>query len=236
MNNIDTIEVSNLNRQFLFRKQHVGKSKAVVARETVLKFAPHVTIYAHHGNVKDEKFSVTFFKKFDLILNGLDNLDARNYVNRMSLTCGVPEIESGTQGYLGQVKMIKHGITECFECKPHTQKKSFAVCTIRSTPDKPIHCIVWATHLFALFFGPSDDDNLLSDMKNSIDFEDPSQAFHNIFHSDIQKLIASHDWSKKKQVRGNNFFICNNNTCKCIQFCYINRYSTYFRYSNHIRE
>jgi ubiquitin-like 1-activating enzyme E1 B len=46
---LDTIDVSNLNRQFLFRREHVGKSKAAVARESALQFNPHVEIVAHHG-------------------------------------------------------------------------------------------------------------------------------------------------------------------------------------------
>ena len=36
---LDTIDVSNLNRQFLFQKQHVGKSKSLVAKESVLKLS-----------------------------------------------------------------------------------------------------------------------------------------------------------------------------------------------------
>lgn len=48
------------------------------------------------------------------------------------------------------------GQTECFECKPKPVPKSFPVCTIRNTPDKPIHCIVWAKELlFQRLFGRS---------------------------------------------------------------------------------
>ena len=36
---MDTIDVSNLNRQFLFRKDHVGKSKSLIAKESVLKLS-----------------------------------------------------------------------------------------------------------------------------------------------------------------------------------------------------
>lgn len=126
---MDTIEVSNLNRQFLFRQSHVGQSKAKVrvflilccfylntdpflkfyecfqqvARDAVLKFRPHISITPYHANVKDPNFSVEFFKKFNVVLNGLDNLDARRHVNRLCLAADVPLIESGTTGFLGQV-------------------------------------------------------------------------------------------------------------------------------------
>jgi ubiquitin-like 1-activating enzyme E1 B len=105
---MDTIEVSNLNRQFLFRKSHVGQSKAKVAREAVLKFRPGVDIVAHHGNVKNTEFDIDFFKQFSVVLNGLDNLEARRHVNRLCLAAGVPLVESGTTGYLGQVHMHVH--------------------------------------------------------------------------------------------------------------------------------
>jgi len=48
---LDTIDVSNLNRQFLFHKQHVGKSKAAVARESALAFNPDGCIKAHHDSI-----------------------------------------------------------------------------------------------------------------------------------------------------------------------------------------
>lgn len=122
---MDTIEVSNLNRQFLFRKSHVGQSKAKVsiqylaqapsflwsshrifnqvARDAVLKFRPHISITPYHANVKDPDFNVDFFKQFNVVLNGLDNLDARRHVNRLCLAAEVPLVESGTTGFLGQV-------------------------------------------------------------------------------------------------------------------------------------
>ncbi|PRQ23859.1 putative NAD(P)-binding domain, ubiquitin/SUMO-activating enzyme ubiquitin-like protein [Rosa chinensis] len=160
---MDTIEVSNLNRQFLFRQSHVGQSKAKVARDAVLKFRPHISITPYHANVKDPDFNVDFFKQFNVVLNGLDNLDARRHVNRLCLAADVPLIESGTTGFLGQVTVHVKGITECYECQPKPAPKTYPVCTITSTPSKFVHCIVWAKELlFAKLFGDKSQANDLN--------------------------------------------------------------------------
>ena len=57
---MDIIEVSNLNKQFLFHKKHIGK--------LVLKFRPNMNIVAYHSNGKDPKFGVEFFKRFSVAL------------------------------------------------------------------------------------------------------------------------------------------------------------------------
>ena len=49
---MDTIETSNLNRQFLFRKRHVGESKAVVAAQAVQNFKPSAKIVAHQASAE----------------------------------------------------------------------------------------------------------------------------------------------------------------------------------------
>ncbi|XP_016971358.1 SUMO-activating enzyme subunit 2 [Drosophila rhopaloa] len=159
---LDTIDLSNLNRQFLFHREHVGKSKAKVARESALSFNPDAKITAYHDSVTSTDYGVTFFKKFDLVLSALDNRAARNHVNRMCLNADVPLIESGTAGYNGQVELIKRGLTQCYECTPKDKQRSFPGCTIRNTPSEPIHCIVWAKHLFNQLFGESLEDEDIS--------------------------------------------------------------------------
>lgn len=93
-------------------------------------------------------YGVSLFKRFNIVLNALDNKAARNHVNRMCLTANVPLIESGTAGYDGQVELIKKGDTQCYECTAKGSQKSYPGCTIRKTPSETIHCIVWAKHLF----------------------------------------------------------------------------------------
>jgi len=168
---LDTIDVSNLNRQFLFQKQHVGKSKSACAKEAALRFAPGCSIDSLHGSIMKDEYNRDWFKQFNIVLNALDNRQARNHVNRMCLAADIPLVESGTAGYLGQVTVIKKATYECYECQPKPTQKTFPGCTIRNTPSEPIHCIVWAKHLFNQLFGEADPDQDVSP-----DTEDPEAA------------------------------------------------------------
>ncbi|KXN89035.1 Ubiquitin-activating enzyme E1-like protein [Leucoagaricus sp. SymC.cos] len=155
---LDTIDLSNLNRQFLFRKKDVKQSKALIAAQTAAPFNPNVKITPIHGNIKEPQYDVEWFKQFDIVLNALDNLDARRHVNKMCMAGEVPLVESGTAGYLGQVQPLFKDQTECFDCAPKPIPKTFPVCTIRSTPSQPIHCIVWSkSYLMGQLFGEDED-------------------------------------------------------------------------------
>ena len=157
---LDTIDVSNLNRQFLFRPQHVGRSKALCAAEMVATFAPGVAVTAHHANIKEERFGVPFVAGFDLVINALDNMDARRHVNRLCLAADRPLIEAGTAGYLGQAQTILKGRSACIECVPMPPPRTFPICTIRSTPDRPVHCVVWGKELHKLLLGNAKESYL----------------------------------------------------------------------------
>ncbi|KKK20914.1 ubiquitin-activating enzyme E1-like protein [Aspergillus rambellii] len=221
---LDTIDLSNLNRQFLFRFEHIKKSKALVAKEVSQKFQPGAKIEAYHANIKDSQFNVDWFATFDVVFNALDNLDARRHVNRMCLAADVPLIESGTTGFNGQVQVIKKSKTECYDCNSKEVPKSFPVCTIRSTPSQPIHCIVWAkSYLFPELFGISEDDpeefdysedtenaeeiaNLrkeaqaLKEIRQSMGSSEFTQkVFDKVFKEDIVRLCGMEDmWKTRK--------------------------------------
>ncbi|KAG8761351.1 E1 ubiquitin-activating protein uba2 [Serendipita sp. 396] len=172
---LDTIDLSNLNRQFLFRKKDVKQPKALVAARTASAFNPSVKITPLCANIKEPKFDANWFASFHLVMSALDNLDARKHINRMCLAAGVPLVESGTEGYFGQVQPILKGETECYECTPKpVQQRTYPVCTIRSTPSQPIHSIVWAkSYLLPQLFGEEENEAELD--KAEQDGENPNE-------------------------------------------------------------
>lgn len=146
---MDTIDVSNLNRQFLFRVADVGKSKATVAAEFVMKRVGGVTIHAHCQKIQDK--SVDFYRQFDLIICGLDNVEARRWINGLVVgmydvdddSTLIPLIDGGSEGFRGQARVIFPRITACYECNLNysSAKKTYPVCTIANTPRLPEHCV-----------------------------------------------------------------------------------------------
>ena len=185
---------------------------------------------AHHANIKDPQFNLSWFQDFNIVFNALDNLDARRHVNRMCLLADVPLIESGTTGFDGQVQVIKKGRSECYDCTPKQTPKSFPVCTIRSTPSQPIHCIVWAkSYLLPEVFGESEDATDLdttedaenaAEIKNlkeeaqalkkiraSMGSEDfPKLIFEKVFKQDIDRLRSMEDmWKTRKRPNSLDF-------------------------------
>lgn len=160
---LDTITLSNLNRQFLFRLKDIDELKSLTVAQAVQSFNYFgAKLIPHHGNVMNQtQFPIEWWGQFDYIYNALDNLEARRYVNKMALFLRKPLMESGTTGFEGQIQPIYPYVTECFECQVKATPQTFPVCTIRSTPSQPVHCIVWAKeYLFNQLFGETEDTGL----------------------------------------------------------------------------
>jgi len=72
---VDTIDVTNLNRQFLFRSKDIGHSKAETAARFINDRCPWMRVVPYHGKIQDK--DATFYKQFKVVISGLDNVEAR---------------------------------------------------------------------------------------------------------------------------------------------------------------
>lgn len=163
---MDSIEKSNLNRQFLFRAKDVGKMKSDCAAEAVQAMNPDLA--GHIVCLKDrvspdteEIFNEEFWSKLDGVTNALDNVEARTYVDRRCVFFKKPLLESGTLGTKGNTQVVLPGITESYSSSVDPPEQSFPMCTLRSFPNKIEHTIAWARELFeTAFVKPAETANL----------------------------------------------------------------------------
>lgn len=154
---MDTIDLSNLNRQFLFRQSDIGKPKADVAAAFINKRIPGAHVTPHFCKIQD--FDASFYRQFHLVICGLDSILARRWMNGMLHSLLeydkdgnleqhtlIPMVDGGTEGFKGNVRVILPGMTACVECtlELYPPQRNFPMCTIAHTPRQPEHCIEYA--------------------------------------------------------------------------------------------
>ncbi|CAE7738903.1 UBA1 [Symbiodinium sp. KB8] len=148
---MDTIEVSNLNRQFLFRSSDVGRSKSVSAARSVLAMNPSLKVQALEtavGPDTEHLFDPKFWRSQDVIINALDNVTARTYVDKQAVHYRKPLLESGTLGTKANVQVIVPGLTRSYADYRDVEEESIPMCTIRNFPSLIEHCIEWSREMF----------------------------------------------------------------------------------------
>jgi len=152
---MDTIERSNLNRQFLFRNKDIGKSKSEVAANAIKEMNPNVNIIHHLNRVGQETediYNIDFFNNLDGVANALDNVAARLYMDRRCVIFKKPLLESGTLGTKGNVQVIVPHLTESYGSSSDPQDGGIPICTIKSFPNELSHTVQWSREYFEEYF------------------------------------------------------------------------------------
>lgn len=197
---MDTIEKSNLNRQFLFRNTDIGKSKSEAAKDAILEMNSNIVVVAQQNKVSSETLSVyndDFFSDVSLVLTALDNMAARKFVDKLCLQHSKPLIDSGTLGTKGNVQVVIPNLTETYGQSRDPEEKEVPMCTLKNFPYQIEHCIQWARDLFEGFFvkAPQDfiqyktnpekykamteaDRNQLTEMVSNVNFVKDNVACH----------------------------------------------------------
>lgn len=147
----DIIEKSNLSRQFLFRDWNIGQAKSTVAASAAVAINPHFKIEALQNRVGAETenvFDDAFWENLTVVVNALDNVNARLYVDSRCLYFQKPLLESGTLGAKCNTQMVIPHLTENYGASRDPPEKQAPMCTVHSFPHNIDHCLTWARSEF----------------------------------------------------------------------------------------
>ncbi|MBD3254687.1 MAG: hypothetical protein GF383_06320 [Candidatus Lokiarchaeota archaeon] len=138
---LDIIEHSNLNRQILFAGAKSGASKAKVAEKALQRINPNIKINGFFTSL--ERLDPRIYKEADVIVGGLDSMNARLNLNAQSIRFKKPLVDGGVSGYHGHIYTVFPYKNACYECNPLPVDESdeMAACTVVGIPRKRVHCV-----------------------------------------------------------------------------------------------
>jgi len=111
----DRIERSNLSRAVLFRDEQVGQYKAEAAAVTLNSWTPTAKVWPLVANVI-HNCGLGLFTWSDVIIAGLDNREARLWINRAAWKTNRPWIDGAIEGINGVARVFLPGVAPCYEC------------------------------------------------------------------------------------------------------------------------
>ena len=218
----DSIEISNLSRQFLFRKKDVGASKAETASKSVKLMNPKFNAVGLQKKVCEETedyFDEEFWLNQDFIIMAVDSSQARKYIDTRVIKFERCSFDAGTLGTKATSQCIVPHKTMTYGDNPpddDEKTKVIPMCTLRHFPSQISHCIEWSRDIFNDYFITT-----VNDIKNYFtNFED--------FKENIKKEgSATQNLEKLDEEKKIIDFVINNDFDKVIEFA-VKKYTDNF--------
>ncbi|KAH7916131.1 hypothetical protein BJ138DRAFT_1122053 [Hygrophoropsis aurantiaca] len=190
---LDTIEKSNLNRQFLFRAKDLGKFKSEVAAAAVAEMNPAlkgriVCKQEPVGQGTESVFNDDFFAGIDGVTNALDNVAARLYMDQRCILYEKPLLESGTMGTKGNMQVVVPHLTESYASSQDPPEKQTLSCTVKNFPNAITHTIEWSRQEFdAMFVKPIESVNQYLSEPNYLE---NSLKYSGQQHDHVEQIVS----------------------------------------------
>ena len=111
----DEVEISNLQRQFLFTEADVGRRKAEVLRSRLQAINPHVQVNLHQTRL-DSANALEVLRPYDIVLDATDNFPTRYLINDACVLLKKPYIYGSVFRFDGQVSVFSTPDGPCYRC------------------------------------------------------------------------------------------------------------------------
>lgn len=128
----DTVALSNLQRQIIFRSSDAGAAKVEQARAALNALNPNVVIETRRERLSDANASA-LLEGADVVLDGTDDFSTRFAVNAACHALGVTLISGAVGRWDGQLAAFKSGATK--QLPPQQRLPCYRCLTPEAPPD-----------------------------------------------------------------------------------------------------
>ncbi len=112
---LDTIEMSNLNRQLFFRAADIGRPKVKICEQVVHEINPMIDVIALYMPVENAPRPI--LERSTVILDGLDTFQTRRWVNSFAVNANIPLVSGGMYSFLGNLQVVVPQEHPCLDCQ-----------------------------------------------------------------------------------------------------------------------
>ena len=115
----DAVDISNLQRQVLFKEADQGKSKVEAAKAALAELNSECQIDAYFERFSAEN-AEELLKNYDVIIDGTDNFSSKFLINDACVKFGKPLVYGSILGFVAQVSVFwakgKNYHGPCYRC------------------------------------------------------------------------------------------------------------------------
>ncbi|MEZ4744242.1 MAG: ThiF family adenylyltransferase [Bdellovibrionota bacterium] len=122
----DDVEVSNLQRQVLFRTVDEGRSKVDCASEELQALNPYIEVCVYRERLNSENV-LTIFNDYDVIVDAVDNFATRYLISDGCVLANKINVHGSVQGFEGRISVLCHENGPCYRCMFPTLPRSGSI-------------------------------------------------------------------------------------------------------------
>src|SRR6266436_3478638 len=111
----DLVEMSNLQRQFIFSKEDLGRRKIDAAEEKLSLINPEIGVIPHAVRL-DSSNAMEVIREYDVVVDATDNLPSRYLINDACVLQGKPDVFASVLGFDGQASVFSTPNGPCYRC------------------------------------------------------------------------------------------------------------------------
>jgi adenylyltransferase/sulfurtransferase len=117
LNDFDTVDLTNLQRQIIHDTASVGLAKAESAQQTMLRLNPQIHIDVINQPLEGEELELEIAAS-DVVLDCTDNFTSRFAINRACVRTHIPLVSGAVIRFEGQISVFTPGFDDspCYNC------------------------------------------------------------------------------------------------------------------------